>query len=50
VNWHYFGDLSFTDIARRFGVSGPRVFQLHTQALRRMRELLDEELGGKGAA
>ncbi len=43
VNWHYFGDLSFTDIATRFGVSNQRVFQLHARALGRMRTLLDGE-------
>jgi RNA polymerase sigma factor for flagellar operon FliA len=49
VNWHYFGDLSFKDIATRFGVSTQRVFQLHGRAMGHMRTLLGDEYGRTGA-
>jgi RNA polymerase sigma factor for flagellar operon FliA len=49
VNWHYFGDLSFTDIATRFGVSNARVFQLHARAMGHMRTLLGDEPGAMHA-
>lgn len=43
VAWHYFDDLSFKTIAARLGVSQPRVSQLHSRAMGRLKTELVEE-------
>ena len=40
VGWHYIDGITFREIASRLGVSQPRVSQLHTRALGRLREAL----------
>jgi RNA polymerase sigma factor for flagellar operon FliA len=42
VHQHYFHEREFQVIARELGVTKGRVSQLHSQALRRISELLDE--------
>lgn len=42
VSWHYFDGLRFKTIAGRLGVSEPRVSQLHSRAIGRLREALGE--------
>jgi len=42
VSWHYFEGLPFKAIAGRLGVSEPRVSQLHSRAMGRLRETLGE--------
>ena len=37
VEWHYFDDLPFTEIAAKLSVSKARVSQLHSQAMRELR-------------
>jgi RNA polymerase sigma factor (sigma-70 family) len=43
IVWYYFDEMDFAEIASRLGVSKPRVSQLHTRALRRLRGLLADE-------
>ena len=50
VKWHYFDDVSFTDIAARLSVSPPRISQLHARALFRMRGLMTDDSGAGAAA
>lgn len=40
VAWHYFEDVPFKTIAARLGVSEPRISQLHSRALGRLRETM----------
>lgn len=40
---HYFRGVAFKEIARQLGVSEPRVSQLHSRAVRRLREMLGGE-------
>jgi RNA polymerase sigma factor for flagellar operon FliA len=49
VRWHYFEGVAFNEIARRFGVSEPRISQLHRRAMERMRAIMAES-GAKAAA
>ena len=42
VHQHYFHEREFQAIARDLGVTKGRVSQLHSQALRRIAQLLDE--------
>ncbi len=37
VSLHYFGGMKFKDIGRRLGVSEPRISQLHSRAVARLR-------------
>jgi len=43
VAQHYFEGVAFKDIAKRFGVSEPRISQLHARAMGRLRELMGSE-------
>jgi RNA polymerase sigma factor for flagellar operon FliA len=43
VTWHYVEGLAFKDIADRLGVSQPRVSQLHSRAIDRLRTLMVSE-------
>lgn len=43
VTWHYFEGIAFKDIAARLGVSEPRISQLHTRAMGRLRTLMERE-------
>jgi RNA polymerase sigma factor for flagellar operon FliA len=43
VRMHYFEDARFREISEALGVSEPRVSQLHTRAMARLRELLANE-------
>lgn len=38
VRMHYFGDVQLKAIAKELGISAPRVTQLHTRAMARLRE------------
>jgi RNA polymerase sigma factor for flagellar operon FliA len=49
VGWHYFDGVPFKTIAVRLGVSEPRISQLHSRAMARLREAL-VDLGGAEAA
>jgi RNA polymerase sigma factor for flagellar operon FliA len=40
IEMHYVAGIQFKEIAERFGVSLPRVSQLHARAIARLRELL----------
>jgi RNA polymerase sigma factor for flagellar operon FliA len=40
VTWHYFEGVAFKDIAVRLGVSEPRISQLHSRAMGRLREAM----------
>ncbi len=42
VRWHYFEGIAFKDIAARLGVSEPRVSQLHTRSMMRLRALMSD--------
>ncbi|HLK38114.1 MAG TPA: sigma-70 family RNA polymerase sigma factor [Polyangiaceae bacterium] len=42
VAWHYFDGVPFKTIAVRLGVSEPRVSQLHSRAMARLREAMAE--------
>src|SRR5258708_29989904 len=42
VGWHYFDGVPFKTIAVRLGVSEPRISQLHSRAMGRLREALVE--------
>ncbi len=39
---HYFGGIKFKDLGAELGVSEPRISQLHSRAMKRLRGLLDE--------
>jgi RNA polymerase sigma factor (sigma-70 family) len=43
IDQHYFGERSFTDIARARGCSRPRVSQLHRAGLRSLRDVLERD-------
>lgn len=49
VGWHYFDGVPFKDIAGRLGVSEPRISQLHTRAMGRLRQTLTETNGVQAA-
>lgn len=49
VRWYYFEGTAFKDIAGRLGVSEPRVSQLHSRAMARLRALMTPD-GETGAA
>lgn len=40
VRMHYFGDVQLKAIAKELGISAPRVTQLHTRAMARLRDQL----------
>jgi RNA polymerase sigma factor for flagellar operon FliA len=40
VSEHYFGDVKFKSLSARLGVSEPRVSQLHSRAMKRLREIV----------
>ena len=40
VRWHYFEGVAFKDIAVRLGVSEPRISQLHSRAMARLRGVM----------
>ncbi len=40
VTWYYFEDIGFRDIAAKLRVSGPRISQLHSRAMARLRDAL----------
>jgi RNA polymerase sigma factor for flagellar operon FliA len=42
VRWHYFEGVAFKEIASRLGVSEPRVSQLHSRAMIRLRTMMIE--------
>jgi RNA polymerase sigma factor for flagellar operon FliA len=50
VAWHYFDDVAFKTIAARLGVSEPRISQLHSRALGRLKTELREEQNVAAAA
>jgi RNA polymerase sigma factor for flagellar operon FliA len=43
IAWHYFDGVMFKDVAKRLGLSAPRIVQLHARALRRLREALEPQ-------
>jgi RNA polymerase sigma factor for flagellar operon FliA len=50
VAWHYFEGVPFKTIAVRLGVSEPRVSQLHSRAMERLRGTLAKVQGAEAAA
>jgi RNA polymerase sigma factor for flagellar operon FliA len=50
VAWHYFDDVAFKTIATRLGVSEPRVSQLHSRAMGRLKTKLTEGQNAEAAA
>lgn len=42
IRMHYFSGVRFRDIGEQLGVSEPRVSQLHTRAMKQLREILEE--------
>ena len=50
VRWHYFEGVPFKDIAGRLGVSEPRVSQLHSRAMLRLRTIMIESPRTEAAA
>jgi RNA polymerase sigma factor FliA len=42
VAMHYFGGVKFKDLGRELGVSEPRISQLHSRAMGRLRGLLED--------
>jgi RNA polymerase sigma factor for flagellar operon FliA len=50
VTWHYFDDVAFKTIAARLGVSEPRVSQLHSRAIYRLKTELTEDQNAGVAA
>lgn len=42
VSKHYFGGVKFKDLGAELGVSEPRISQLHSRAMQRLRGLMDE--------
>ena len=43
IAWHYFDGVMFKDVAKRLGLSAPRIVQLHARALQRLREVLETQ-------
>lgn len=43
VSEHYFGDVKFKSLSESLGVSEPRVSQLHSRAMKRLREIVAAE-------
>ena len=43
VSEHYFGDVKFKSLSERLGVSEPRISQLHSRAMKRLREIVAAE-------
>jgi RNA polymerase sigma factor for flagellar operon FliA len=43
VSEHYFGDVKFKSLSERLGVSEPRVSQLHSRAMKRLREIVSAD-------
>jgi RNA polymerase sigma factor for flagellar operon FliA len=43
VSEHYFGDVKFKTLSETLGVSEPRVSQLHSRAMKRLREIVAAE-------
>jgi RNA polymerase sigma factor for flagellar operon FliA len=43
VSEHYFGDVKFKSLSEALGVSEPRVSQLHSRAMKRLREIVAAE-------
>jgi RNA polymerase sigma factor for flagellar operon FliA len=43
VSEHYFGDVKFKSLSQVLGVSEPRVSQLHSRAMKRLREIVAAE-------
>jgi RNA polymerase sigma factor FliA len=43
VSEHYFGDVKFKTLSEALGVSEPRVSQLHSRAMKRLREIVSAE-------
>jgi RNA polymerase sigma factor for flagellar operon FliA len=43
VSEHYFGDVKFKTLSETLGVSEPRVSQLHSRAMKRLREIIATE-------
>lgn len=50
VTWHYFEGTAFKDIAARLGVSEPRISQLHSRAMDRLRVVMAERDASVDAA
>jgi RNA polymerase sigma factor for flagellar operon FliA len=50
VAWHYFEDVPFKTIAARLGVSEPRISQLHSRAMGRLKTKLVEDQNAEAAA
>jgi RNA polymerase sigma factor for flagellar operon FliA len=50
VTWHYFDEVAFKTIASRLGVSEPRVSQLHSRAIYRLKTKLTEDQNAEVAA
>ncbi len=50
VAWHYFEGIPMQAIAERLGVSGPRVSQLHSRALKTLRDRLAAPRNAAAAA
>jgi len=46
VREHYFKEVKFKDLSQELGVSEPRVSQLHTRAMQRLRDLMSAEAEG----
>jgi len=49
VAWHYFDGVPFQTIAGRLGVSEPRVSQLHSRAMKLLRETLADRIDAAAA-
>jgi RNA polymerase sigma factor for flagellar operon FliA len=43
VSEHYFGDVKFKSLSEKLGVSEPRISQLHSRAMKRLREIVAAE-------
>jgi RNA polymerase sigma factor for flagellar operon FliA len=49
VAWHYFDGVAFKTIAERLGVSEPRISQLHSRALGRLRATMEQRARAEAA-
>jgi RNA polymerase sigma factor for flagellar operon FliA len=49
VAWHYFEGIPFKTIAARLGVSEPRISQLHTRAIGRLRVTMEQRAAAEAA-
>jgi RNA polymerase sigma factor for flagellar operon FliA len=49
ISLYYYEGLTFKEIGQVLGVSESRVYQLHTQAMSRVRAFMSSELGSVGA-